>query len=414
MSDTSGWGPPGQGPEPARPGPDAGSGPPPAPGWSAQQPPPAAPPGWDRPGGRGGSDSPPGPGPGAAPSGWEGPGWGHRPPAAKPGIIPLRPLALGEILDGAITCIRTHPGVMLGLSAVVVALSQLVQVPLLYFLLRDVSALATSEVDAGFDEVAAALADSLTALAVGLVVTWLAQLVLTGLLTVVVSRAVLGQQIGAGESWAALRPRLVGLLGLTLVTFLAVVAVVLGGVVPGLVAALAGAPGGLVAALLVVGVLAGGAAGCYVYVVLALAPPALVLEKQGVATAMRRSRRLVTGGWWRVFGVLILALVIATVIAQIVQLPFGLLGGSFSTLGDADAEMGLVPLIVDAVGAVVAGAITYPFNAGVLVLLYVDQRMRREALDLELARAAGVAPEPGTGGLLPPSGTTGGQPASGW
>ena len=34
--------------------------------------------------------------------------------------------------------------------------------------------------------------------------------------------------------------------------------------------------------------------------------------------------------------------------------------------------------------------ITFPITAGVTVLLYIDQRIRREALDLELARAAGV------------------------
>ena len=38
----------------------------------------------------------------------------------------------------------------------------------------------------------------------------------------------------------------------------------------------------------------------------------------------------------------------------------------------------------------IASAITYPIAAGVSVLLYIDQRIRREALDLELARAAGV------------------------
>jgi hypothetical protein len=43
--------------------------------------------------------------------------------------------------------------------------------------------------------------------------------------------------------------------------------------------------------------------------------------------------------------------------------------------------------------------ITFPITAGVTVLLYIDQRIRREALDLDLARAAGVpgyaAPAPG-------------------
>ena len=34
--------------------------------------------------------------------------------------------------------------------------------------------------------------------------------------------------------------------------------------------------------------------------------------------------------------------------------------------------------------------IVIPFTAGITALLYIDRRIRREALDIELARAAGV------------------------
>lgn len=47
-------------------------------------------------------------------------------------------------------------------------------------------------------------------------------------------------------------------------------------------------------------------------------------------------------------------------------------------------------LIVSGIGAVITATITYPLSAGVMALLYVDQRIRREALDLDLARAAGL------------------------
>ncbi|CAM5588344.1 Glycerophosphoryl diester phosphodiesterase membrane domain-containing protein OS=Streptomyces microflavus OX=1919 GN=Smic_29140 PE=4 SV=1 [Streptomyces microflavus] len=38
----------------------------------------------------------------------------------------------------------------------------------------------------------------------------------------------------------------------------------------------------------------------------------------------------------------------------------------------------------------IVSTLVYPFLAGVMALLYVDQRIRREALDLDLARAAGL------------------------
>ena len=47
-------------------------------------------------------------------------------------------------------------------------------------------------------------------------------------------------------------------------------------------------------------------------------------------------------------------------------------------------------LIVSGIGSVIGSMITFPIAAGVIVLLYIDQRIRREALDLDLARAAGL------------------------
>jgi hypothetical protein len=57
----------------------------------------------------------------------------------KPGVIPLRPLGVGEILDGAVTTIRRNPGPMLGLSAIVAVLTQLLGVGLGYVLFQDVA-----------------------------------------------------------------------------------------------------------------------------------------------------------------------------------------------------------------------------------------------------------------------------------
>ncbi|MBO7941512.1 hypothetical protein JTP77_037285, partial [Streptomyces sp. S9] len=81
--------------------------PPPGPGWGTP-PPPAGPGGYDHPGGHRG------PGGYGAP-GW-GSGWGGPPPAVKPGVIPLRPLGVGEMLDGAVSTMRTYWRTVLGIS----------------------------------------------------------------------------------------------------------------------------------------------------------------------------------------------------------------------------------------------------------------------------------------------------------
>src|SRR6185436_2895825 len=85
--------------------------PPPQPGWG-QQPPPQ--PGW-------GQQPPPQPGWGQQPT-WgqppPGPGWAPPPQAPKPGIVPLRALGVGDLLEGALSFIRSDPRTILGLAAV--------------------------------------------------------------------------------------------------------------------------------------------------------------------------------------------------------------------------------------------------------------------------------------------------------
>src|ERR1039458_9483954 len=56
----------------------------------------------------------PRPAPKDGPGGWNAPG-------PQPGGIPLRPLALGDILSGAFTSVRRNPAATIGLAAIVLA-----------------------------------------------------------------------------------------------------------------------------------------------------------------------------------------------------------------------------------------------------------------------------------------------------
>jgi hypothetical protein len=308
-------------------------------------------------------------------------------------VVPLRPLGIGELLDGAITSMRTHPRVMLGLSAVVAIASSLIQFLLTWWALSDLSGEVSEleDPDATVGDVFGALSGTFAAVGVGAVVTVLAQIILTGLLTVVVSRLVLGEKITAGEAWTRLRPHIWRLLGVSVLAFLIVFGVLAGAILLGVLAIVAagGVIGGLV---LAVGIIAGVVLAVYLYVSLALAGPALVLERIGVIDSLRRSRRLVTGNWWRVFGVLLLAMIITQVLAGIIGIPFQvvgtIVGGGFE---DVDAPFSMAALVITSIGAIIATTITLPFAAAISVLLYIDQRMRREGLDLELQRAAAPA-----------------------
>lgn len=334
-------------------------------------------------------------------------GWGGQPQwttaqAPKPGIIPLRPLGVGEILDGAISGIRSQPRVMLGLSLVVAVITQVISVPLTWLLLRDTADVAF-QVDqpASTDGQLAFAASAISATGIQVVVTLVALLMLTGMLTVVVSRAVLGERITTRAAWQRTRPRVPALIGVMVTVSLISVGVLAAGIGPGVVLAVASAPAALTVLAFVLGIPAALVAVVYLYVAFALAPSIVVLERARVVAALRRSRALVRGGWWRTFGILFLVNLIAQFMASILAIPFTVLSMVAAFLSDSGDvnPYAIVPLLLSAVGTILASAITWPFTAVATTLLYVDRRMRREGLDIELARVAAATaarggPEP--------------------
>ncbi|MCX5160612.1 glycerophosphoryl diester phosphodiesterase membrane domain-containing protein [Streptomyces sp. NBC_00264] len=392
MNDTPGWASPGSAPSegqgagvPRPSEPADGSGP--AGNWSPAQP--AA--------GQGSPPGTPGSGPGAPPpTGWgggpQGPGWGRAPFAAKPGVIPLRPLGVGEILDGAVSTMRAHWRTVLGITLAVSVVAQIASILVERFLLPeppriDPNATGSEALRQATDSAQSAMFSGLPSL----LITMIATLITTSVLTVVISRSVLGRPVTLSDAWAEARPRLPQLLGLTLLLAVISAAVLAVGLLPGM---LIGSTAG--AGLALLGFMAAICVVIWLMVRFCLASPALMLERQSITTSMRRSAKLVRGAWWRTFGILALTGLLTLVVVVIVTIPFGFIAmivdgdGIGSALTDGSTSFGWPFLIVSGIGEVIISTITYPFSAGVMALLYIDQRIRREALDLELARAAGL------------------------
>ncbi|MER7743639.1 hypothetical protein ABT013_00030 [Streptomyces bacillaris] len=393
MNDSPGWATPGSAPsdgqEAAIPRPsEPKDGSAPTGQWSPEQPPPGQ---WSPP-------SNPAGGPGARPPapGWGGGpqhrSWGAQPPAAKPGVIPLRPLGLGEILDGSVSALRAHWRTALGFSLAVSVVVQIAVVLMQRYLLPkptniDPNASGTE----ALRQASESLRTTLFSLAPTSLFTMIATLFTASIVTVVISRSVLGRPVTLSDAWAEARPRLLPLIGLTLLVALATALIMAIGIGPGL---LMGSGGG--AALAALGFLAACAVILWLQVSLALAAPALMLERQGIIAALRRSAKLVRGAWWRTFGILALTYLIVFLLSFLVSIPFSAIaviadGVSLSEFFESGGpSFGWPFLIVTGIGEVIVSTLLYPFVAGVMALLYVDQRIRREALDLDLARAAGL------------------------
>ena len=312
------------------------------------------------------------------------PGYGVPPPQVRrawaPGIIPLRPLSLSDIYNGAAVYIRANARVTLGLTAVVVVITQLLTLAAALGPLATASRLRTAPPDelTGGDVGAWALAGGLSGL-----VGWLSGTLLTGMLAVIVGRAVFGSTIGAGETWARIRGRLPALIGLVALESAGLI--LLCGAVGVIVVAIAAAGNG--AATVILGfplVLMSIAALIYLYTALSFAPVLIVLERLPVTGAMRRSFTLVRNSFWRVLSIRVLTWLVVTLIAGAIAVPFEFVG---NLLGGPSVPV-LLGLTVGAVGSAIGQIITAPFSAGVDVLLYADRRIRSEAFDLVLQTGA--------------------------
>jgi hypothetical protein len=292
----------------------------------------------------------------------------------KPGIVPLRPLGLGEILDGAFTLIRRYPRVTLGLSALIAVINGLLR------LVIDFGLGNVPDFNPTGDDTGTGFQDSSGVFTIAglldLIVAAILSFVLVGMMTVVVGEAILGRPITARETWRRIYPRF---FGLVLVSFLAAVLPYLG-----------------LIGLIVFGV--------FLWGKLALAVPAFVLEKIGPGQALRRSWRLVQGSFWRVWGIRALAAIIVGFMNTILAVPFfiGAIASTGIFSGDEPSGTPVLFVVLITLGSVVGQTITTPLMAAILVLLYVDQRMRKEALDVALVASVGGTPALGGTTIGPP------------
>jgi hypothetical protein len=186
---------------------------------------------------------------------------------------------------------------------------------------------------------------------------------LTGMLTIAITQDVLGVRLDVRQVWQRVQGRLWRLVGLSLLTtFLEFIGVVLC-LAPGI----------------------------WLWGTWAVAVPAMMVERTTVRGALRRSRTLVAGTFWRVWGIRALGWIIATVVGAMIGVPFAIAGLVVDgNVFSAHASSGHLPaafLVLTALGSAISASFTAPVRAGIDALLYVDLRMRREGLDIALQQA---------------------------
>ena len=301
-----------------------------APGWG----PPTTPPGWA---------PPPGPAGGYAPA------YGAPMPKggdARTGPLPLHPMSVGDVLDGAFKLLKANFRTILLVVASIVVPLQLVSAFLLreqvspgvLNILRDPT-VAQDQSAFNFGDVGTSL---LTA-----VLSLITAPLIAGAVSRVCAASYLGQQVGPAEALRTTVRRLPALLAASFLVGLASV-------------------GGFVLCIL---------PGIALTVLYTVVTPAMMIEEIGPIEGMRRSWRLVKPRFWGVLGIVALAWMIAAFIGN-------LLGGAPSAIGTIFG--GSLAWLWIAVGAVLSTLVSAPITAIVDTLLYFDGRIRNEGFDLQV------------------------------
>ncbi|MFC5800623.1 hypothetical protein [Streptomyces formicae] len=369
----------------------------------------------------------PGPGPGPYGSPYPGPygspyggapgwgGWGP-PPPPKPGVVPLQPLTVGDLLNGAVSTIGRYKKPVIGISAAVFGACALVVALALLIAFSAVSDTVYELIelpygrDPEWEQIQPLVVAFVCVWVVAVAAYLLAMGIVQASMLAVLQQAVLGRPAGFGSVWRQALPRVPALIGTGLLSgLIAMVPAVLA--MTGFVVALIGASllgtgeddAGTAGALIAfgfIGALVTVVPAVWLWVKFSLAPAAVVFEKQGPIAAMRRSSALVRGRWWPVFGISLLAYLIAAVIAWVIQqvLTTMALIPTMAGAPDLGPEPELsellsvfaVYIVVAFVAQLIAYVIQTTFPPLVNGLLYVDQRIRKENLAPVLAEAAGM------------------------
>lgn len=333
-------------------------------------------------------------------------------PAAS--AIDFRPRNVGELLDLAFSLYRSHFGTLTAIALAVMgplmALNMIgngasiaqVLSPLAMIGNEDASVADMTTMMMGASLVS--LCASFLAIAAGVFAPWMG-----GALTHNIIERALGRAPSWRDSYRATLPRWGALWVAMAIRNLALFACALP-IVVGLYGSLFAAVFGLGAgprdttgglaltaglmAICLPVMLVGIVAGLWLWVAWSLSEPAIVGEGAGAVQSIRRSYALTAGFRWRLLGRLLLFWLLQLVVVQLPLLGLTLL--VFAGAGDAVQRGDTSPLmLIGLVGSLVFGVIgsvlVTPLGVIYVTVNYLDLRVRKEQLDLQI-RAARLAP----------------------
>lgn len=252
--------------------------------------------------------------------------------------LPLRQMGIGELIDAAIQLYRREWKVLIAIVA-------LVLVPVTFleaYLTRIIASPAASGLITQ-DQATGALVASLVVATIQLLFI---QPFLTASIARAASNVYLGEPVEVGPTYRFALARVLAILWISILTFLALMVGFILLVIPAFL----------------------------VFVRTAFASTVLVVEGKRGTKAFGRSWSLASGHFWRLFVTLILAGLISGIVSVILTIPTEAVATGLGTDGWP----------IRALGQSLGTVLVTPFSTLIIVLLYFDLRIRKEGFDIEV------------------------------
>ena len=316
---------------------------------------------------------------------------------AQPGIIPLRPLTVGELFNGAFQAVRVNPQTMFGFAFAIMAVVGLVEA---FFASSSTSSLTRALSSGDTEDLVYSLGNSMGSLVTsGL--TMLATAFLSGMLALTVWDAVLGRKSSPADAWHRFSPRFVPVLLAPLligiIEFVLIVLVLLVFMIPFFLVVVnaasarsydsASASIGGAFAIIFLMVVALIVVACFLTVKFAFTSSAVVLEGLGPVDALKRSWALSKGSFWRILGRIWLIGIVTGLISGVL----GAVVGAILGVGAAAADSVGLLVAFSAFLSALLSAVVIPVQSSFYTLMYLDERMRKENLAPMIAQEASRA-----------------------
>jgi hypothetical protein len=260
----------------------------------------------------------------------------------------LRPLSTGELLDRTFVLYRSHFALFLGIFAL----------PQLVVLAFQFVGVAVRPQGNQLSNILAMGAWVWGAILLGMIISAISQ----AATVVAVSQVYLDRPAGVIDSFSRVRGELVGVVVMSLIISVAVFFGCIALIVPGVL----------------------------LFLMWSLAVPAKVLENKGMFEAMSRSMDLTKGSRGRIFVIWILFIVLSIGVSWLLSWPILLAAGASSrgALLRGAAQWQIASNVANFIAQCLVG----PLATIAFSLVYYDERVRKEAFDLQLMMTSLDAP----------------------